>query len=330
MPRTKYNFFEFPPAEYPLWKHKGMQRASLSEEAQRNIPPEIFEQEFEGYVDWLERMELSITGVVSVRGDLPDPDPEATYVYENLQEDRSTQRRLFVILHERVLVYDDGQQWVTLFGRGRRDARAPAHHVEEVTAPEGEIDRFQSRDVNTDALRKHGNEVYAPELIEYYDHEEAGNRGNPLDVSIDTRDYRESGEILLKAHLRTTGSDGPADIFLRSAGYDGSQYHQVNMSGSGISTQDDRTEWKLGEIRDEFGEYSCDYAITRPRNRALIHGEASSGGGRDVLRSPILQRGAIVGGDVFRINTIDLFTDGQITSAKIEVYGKNQGEFDSF
>jgi hypothetical protein len=328
MPRTRYNWFEFPPAEYPLWKEKGMQRASLSEDAQRNIPPEIFEQEFEGYVDWLERLELSITGVVNTRGDLPDPDPEATYVYENPQEDRATQRRLFVILHENVLVYDDGQQWVTLAGRGRRDARVPPIHTEEVTARSGEIDRVRTEDVNTNALRKNGNEAYAPELIEYYNHEDEGNDGQALDLTIDTRDYRDSGDVLVKAHFRTTSTRGPATVFLRVAGYDGTQYHQVNMSGTGITSQADETEWELGRLVQEFGEFSCHYTITRPRNRPLIHGDASAGS--SAFTDPILQRGAIRGGDVFRINTIELFTDGTITGAQVEVYGKAQGEFDSF
>lgn len=328
MPRTTYNWFEFPPAEYPLWKEKGMQRASLSEDAQRNIPPEIFEQEYEGYVDWLERLELSLTGVVTVRGDLPDPDPDATFEYENPQEDRSTQRRLFVILHENVLVYDDGQQWVTLAGRGRRDARVPPVHTEEVTAPTGEIGQLQSTDVNTESLRKHGNEVYAPELIGYYNHEDEGNAGSALNTTIDTRDYRESGEILLKAHFRTTSDRGPADIYLRVAGYDGSQYHQINMSTTGISSMADETEWRLGHLVQEFGGFSCDYRITRPRNRPQIHGTATADAGG--FEEPTLQRGAIRGNDVFRINTLELYTDGAITGAQIEVYGKEHSEFDSF
>lgn len=320
MPETPHQQFQYPPAEYPLWYRKGLKRADLSEGAQENIPPEFFEQDYEGFVDWLEKLEIRLQGMVQTRADLPAPDDTATTSWTTPEGNNITQRRVFIIVDERAIVYDTGTAWETLAGLGANGSPVPPIHTEQVTTNQVSSDRVFAGDVNTDTLRKDDNHVHAPQLIGH--HYQAG--AGAVNVSIDTRAYSE-GEIIVRARFTTVGTQGPTPINMRISGYSGLQYDQVNISGTGVNNTIDASEWTLGTLVQEFGQFACEYRLSRPRVRPMIHGTGVSGAGN--LTANTLSRGAVVGPDVFSIDTVDIFTPDPIEVAEIEVWGSVMGQF---
>lgn len=320
MPSTPHDRFEYPPAEDPLWYKKGMKRSDLSEQARKSIPPEYFEQRYEGFVDWLESLEISVQGMVRTRGDLPTPDPDETATWTLPNGNDATQRRVFIILNEDAIVYDNGTSWETLAGLGSADNPLPPIHTETVNANSVNSSRVSGGDVEANTYKKRGAHAYSPRLIGH--HRQLGE--GALNVSFDTRAYSD-GDLMLTGNFSTISTQGPTTVKIRISGYAGTQYQQINMTGTGITNTVDLTEWNVGNLIQQYGFLNCRYHISRPRSRPAIHGSAVAGA--SAFTEPTLARGVVRGTDVFSIDTVDVFTPDPIQLGDVELWGHVQGEY---
>lgn len=95
MPETPHERFEYPTKAHPAWFQKG----AVIDADGREI-----EQEYDGIVDWLEQLEISVTGQVETLQDLPEPDPEVV-------NERTGDQRLYLVKDESVLYQDTGEEW---------------------------------------------------------------------------------------------------------------------------------------------------------------------------------------------------------------------------
>lgn len=95
MPETPHQQFEYPPKAYPAWFRNG---------AIIDADGTDIEQEYDGIVDWLQQLEVSVTGQVETYADLPDPDPD-------IENERTGDRRVYLVADEAILYRDSGESW---------------------------------------------------------------------------------------------------------------------------------------------------------------------------------------------------------------------------
>lgn len=67
------------------------------------------EQTHDGIVDWLEQLEIRLTGIVEEFGDLPSPDPERV-------DPRTGNERIYLVRNRETFYRDAGDQWVVTGG----------------------------------------------------------------------------------------------------------------------------------------------------------------------------------------------------------------------
>lgn len=91
-------------------------------------------QSHDGIVDWLEQLEIRLTGIVETEADLPSPDADRT-------DDRTGNERIYLVRSENVLYRDTGTAWVQIAGHGAESTPVETIYSEVITLePKAEPD----------------------------------------------------------------------------------------------------------------------------------------------------------------------------------------------
>lgn len=84
------------------------------------------EQQHDGIVNWLEQLEIRLTGIVQSTVDLPEADPDKT-------DHRTGNERIYAVRNDRTLRRDTGTEWEVIAGRGAADEPLPPSYHERIT-----------------------------------------------------------------------------------------------------------------------------------------------------------------------------------------------------
>lgn len=231
MPTTPNDKFEYPTKASATWYKKG---------EVIDVEGLDVEQEFDGMVDWLEQIEVSLTGQVATVGDLPPPDPDAV-------NERTGDRRVYHVLSEGALYRDDGTQWT--------EAITSSVTVENSGTELGDVTRFNFR-TGLDAVLDAGGEEVAIDV---------GKNLAPETVDVEVEFSTPIYVDLASANAATT--EGPGDmVFITGGGADaaGLYYHDGtawNILASGGTGATNLSELAIDANKD-WGGYSITNAGT--------------------------------------------------------------------
>lgn len=235
MPTTPNDKFEYPTKKSPTWYKNG---------EVVDVEGLDVEQEYDGMVDWLEQLEVSLTGQVDTVGDLPPPDPDAV-------NERTGDRRLYYVRDEGALYRDDGTQWT--------EAITSTVTVEDAGSELGDVTRFNFR-TGLDAMLDAGGEEVAIDV---------GENLSPQSVDVE---FDFTAPIYTDlATANATITEGAATlVFITGGGADaaGLYYHDgtgwnILSSGSGGATS--LSELAINANKD-WGGYSITNAGTLQGN----------------------------------------------------------------
>lgn len=121
---TDQGHFEYPAPHEQRWYKNG---------ELIDIDGNVAEQTHDGIVDWLEQLELRLTGVVEQFGDLPDPNPDK-------QDPRTGNERIYLVRNRETFYRDTGTEWVVT-GGNQGDAVGAGHGITLTEADGYVLDR---------------------------------------------------------------------------------------------------------------------------------------------------------------------------------------------
>lgn len=231
MPTTPNDKFEYPTKASATWYKKG---------EVIDVEGLDVEQEFDGMVDWLEQIEVSLTGQVETVGDLPPPDPDA-------ENKRTGDRRVYLVLDEGSLYRDDGTEWT--------EAITSSVTVEDGGTEIGDVTRFNFRTGLDAAMSSGGSEVAI----------DIGDKLSPNAIDVEFEFTAPIYPDLAGANASV--SEGPGDlVFITGGGTDaaGLYYHDGsgwNILSSGSSGATSLSELAINSNKD-WGGYSITSAGT--------------------------------------------------------------------
>lgn len=97
---TPQGHFEYPDLNEPRWYQNG-ERIEIDGTTE--------EQTHDGIVDWLEQLEIRLTGVVNTFDELPDPDASR-------RDHQTGNERIYLVRNRETFYRDDGDEWVVTGG----------------------------------------------------------------------------------------------------------------------------------------------------------------------------------------------------------------------